>query len=60
MLEVEKKRLREQFKDWFKPDAQKIRKKNYIGDQIVVEKMEQEDEVSENEEEKDVQEQAEG
>jgi len=46
LLEIEKKRLREQFKDWFKPDAGKIRKTNYIGDQIVVEKMEQEDELS--------------
>ena len=44
MLEVDKKRLREQFKDWFKPDAGKIKKKNYIGDQIVVEKFDQENE----------------
>jgi hypothetical protein len=37
--------LKEQFKDWFKPDASKIRKTNYIGDQIIVEKLDLEEDI---------------
>ena len=30
--------MRDEFKMWFKPDQDKLRKKNFIGDQIIVEK----------------------
>lgn len=38
------KSLKTEFKSWFKPDASKIRKENYIGDKIIVEKDEIEEE----------------
>ena len=45
--------LKQQFKDWFKPDAAKIRKANYIGDVIIVEKLDQEEEIESDEEEEE-------
>jgi hypothetical protein len=32
------KEIKKEFKQWFRPDVESIRKKNYISDQIIVEK----------------------